>query len=177
MPRNETKFDLTKLRQRLHDPRQLRMIVTGLMVAVGYAGICLPLGGRIEETARKLAREQKRKELAADIEQLRTQVDTLEARLPKDTDANEWVQYLLHGVRQFPLKLTALDSDSPERVGPYEAVVLHLELEGAFGDLDSFLHWVESNQRLFRVETARIAPARQSSDSLTMQLTLLGLKG
>jgi Tfp pilus assembly protein PilO len=176
MPNDQLKLELTKLRERLHDPRQLRMIVTGLMLAVGYVGIGLPLSSRIEEATRKLAREQKREELAADVERLRTQVANLEARLPKDTDANEWVQYVLHGVRKFPLRLTALDSDSPQRVGPYEAVVLHLELQGAFGDLDSFLHWVESNQRLFRVETARITPAREKSERLVMQLTLLGLK-
>ena len=86
------------------------------------------------------------------------------------------MQYVLAGVRKFPLKLTNLDSDDPQRVGPYEAVVLHVELAGGFQHLDAFLHWLESNHRLFRVDSAKIAPSRGERGGLVMQLTLLGAR-
>jgi Tfp pilus assembly protein PilO len=177
MTLSETKADLKKLVERLHDPFQLRLFLAAVAVVVGYAGIYVPLASRIEKTSQKLASQQKRKQLAADIEHLRAEVEVLNTRLPENTDTNEWVQYVLDGVRETPLKLNNLDSDAPQRVGPYEAIVLHLELQGAFGDLDAFLDWVESNQRLFRVDSARIAPPTSHSDQLLMQLTLLGLKG
>jgi type II secretory pathway component PulM len=164
------------LMERLRDPLQLRMVITGVMLAVAYVGINMPLASRIEEAAGKLDKEQKRKALAADIEQLRAEVQGVEARLPEDTDTNEWAQFLLGGVRDSALKLATLKPDGPQRVGPYEAVVFHLELEGTFRDLDAFLHWIESNQRLFRVDAARIAQPRDGGDRLLMQLTLLGLK-
>lgn len=176
MSLSDTKAELKKLAERLHDPRQLRLLATGLMLAVGYVAIYMPLSSRIEESTRKLRREQKRNELAEDVERLRRQVETLQTRVPEDTDVNEWVQYVLDGIRRTPLKLATLDSGNPQRVGPYEAIVLHLELEGAFHDLDGFLEWIESNQRFFRVDSARIAPPRNQSDQRLMQLTLLGLR-
>jgi hypothetical protein len=74
------------------------------------------------------------------------------------------------------LKLINLDSDKSKRVGPYEAVTLRVSLQGAIGDLDSFLHWVEANDRLIRVDSAKIEPARTDDRCRVMRLTLLGLK-
>ncbi len=169
--------ELRELLERLHNPFRLRVLVTGVMLLVGYAGIYMPLSGRIEETTRKLDNEHKRQALANDVDGLRAQVEKFRARLPDDTDTNQWVHYVLDGLRQFPLKLNSMDSREPQRVGPYEAVVLDIHVEGEFSELDSFLHWLETNQRLFRVDSAKIAPARNQNDKLTMQLSLLGLKG
>lgn len=174
---SNNKLDFRQLLERLHDPFRLRVLVTGLMLVVGYAGIYMPLSSRIDDTTRKLSQERRRQELADQIDTLRAQVSKFQARLPDNTDTNEWVEYVLEGIRKFPLKLNTLDSDSPRRVGPYEAMVLRIDLEGEFHDLDAFLHWLETNQRLFRVDSAKIAPARQASGELTMQLTLLGVKG
>jgi Tfp pilus assembly protein PilO len=169
--------DFAKLLEKCRDPVRLKVLTTGLAVVVGYVCVYMPLGGRIEETSNKLRTERKRLALATEIEFLRAQVDKFEPRLPRQTDVNEWVQYLLEGTRKFPLKLNSLDSEDPRRVGPYEAVVLQMELEGAYGDLDAFLHWIESNQRLFRVDSANIEPPRDGSRTLVMRLTLLGVKG
>lgn len=171
------KAELSELLERLRDPLRLRVLVTGTMLVVGYLAICTPLSQRIDEASRKLADERKRLHLANDIDCLRAQVAKFQSRLPDDTDTNQWVQYVLGGIRQYPLKLNNLDSHASERVGPYEAVVLDVDVEGKFSDLDSFLHWLETNRRLFRVDSAKIAPARNQNDELTMQIHLLGLKG
>jgi Tfp pilus assembly protein PilO len=171
------KTELAKLVERLHDPFQLRVFITILMLAVAYVAIYMPLNGRIEKISRQLDHEKKHKDLAEEIEQLREQVESFQARLPEGTDTNEWMQYVLGAIRKTPLKLARLDPGAPQRVGPYEAVVLQLELEGVFEDLDSFLHWVETNERLFRIDSAKIAPPRNENGKLSMQLTLVGLKG
>jgi Tfp pilus assembly protein PilO len=177
MPKDDKKFDLKKLIERLHDPFQLRVFITGLALAVGYVAVYMPFDRHIQETTRELKQAQKRSDLGSEIEQLRAQVESFQPRLPEETDTNEWMQYVLAELRKTPLRLASLDSDDPERVGPYEAVVLQLELEGPFEDLDSFLHWAESNERLFRVDSANISPPRTDNGKLSMQLTLLGLKG
>ena len=177
MPKSDQRIDLKNLIERLHDPFQLRAFITGLALAVGYVAVYMPLDRHVKETTRKLNQEQRHKNLADEIEQLRAQVEGFQARLPEETDTNEWMQYVLAAIRKTPLRLASLDSDDPQRVGPYQAVVLQLELEGAFEDLDSFLHWAESNQRLFRVDSAKIAPPRDENGKLSMQLTLLGLRG
>ena len=176
MATGDGKIDFRELLERLRDPLRLRVLVTGVMLLVGYAAIYLPLSSRIEETARKLSNERRRVELANEIDCLRAQVAKFQARVPAHTDSNQWVQYVLEGLRQFPLKLTNMDSQSPERVGPYQAVVLRMDVEGKYSELDCFLHWLETNDRLFRVDSAKIAPGRNQNDKLTMQLSLLGLK-
>lgn len=161
----------------LRSPGRLRTVVTGLMLLLGYAGIYLPLSTRIDETARQLNNERKRQDLCCQVEYLRAQVDKFSARLPGKTDTNEWAQYLLGGIRRFPLHLVAMDSGAAQRAGPYECVAFRVEVEGAFRDLDSFLHWLETNPRLFRVDSAKIVPARGGENWVMMQLTVLGLKG
>src|SRR6266851_4273510 len=100
-----------QLLERLHNPVQLRAFLTGIVLLAGYAGIYMPLSGEMDDTARMLALEKKRLDLGRDIEYLRTQYQNFKQRLPQKSDTNEWVQYVLGGVRRFPLKLAALDSD------------------------------------------------------------------
>jgi Tfp pilus assembly protein PilO len=177
MPTLQKKRDFKSLLERLHDPFQLRVFLAAIALAIGYLGIYMPLSSRIDAAARNLSTLKRRNDLAQEIDHLRTELASFESRLPKDTDTNEWVQYVLEGLRKTPLKLNTLDSADPQQVGPYEAVVLHLELEGTFRDLDSFLQWLELNERLFRVDSARIAPLRDDTQKLGMQVTLMGLKG
>ena len=62
-------------------------------------------------------------------------------------------------------------------MGPYKAIVLRIELEGAYADLHGFLGWLETNERLFRIDTVKIQPHRSGDGTLIMQLTVLGVMG
>jgi hypothetical protein len=167
----------SRLVKRLHDPVQLRTFVTIVVVLVGYLGVYTPLNNEISEASRKLREEERRLDLARNLEHLRGQFRNLQSHLTQQTDSKEWVNYVLGGVRQFPLKLVALDCDAPRDLGPYKAVVLRIELEGSFPDMDAFLCWLESNQRLFRADSVRIVPSRSAKDVLILQLTVLGVMG
>jgi hypothetical protein len=167
---------LKKFAERLRDPLQFRIFITVVMLAVGYLGIVMPLGDRIAQTATVLKKAKEHQTLVKEIKALEAQVNRVVARLPKNSDTNEWVQYVLAGVRKLPVRLLNLGSDDPRRVGPFEAVVLRVALRGNYKDLESFLAWVETNERLFRIDGVTIAPAR-GSDKLDMDMTLLGLRG
>jgi Tfp pilus assembly protein PilO len=170
------KADLkSRVLERLHDPIQLRAAVTVTVLLVAYAGIYAPLSGQIADATTEIDRQQKLCQLAYDVEHLRTQYQSFVGRLPKQSDSKEWVQYLLNGIRRVPLRLTALDCDPPRDVGPYKAVVLRVELEGAFFDMDTLLRWLDTNHRLLRVDSVRIAPSRSSREVLVLQLTVLGV--
>jgi Tfp pilus assembly protein PilO len=164
------------LRRRLHDPFQLRVIVTALALALGYAGIFLPLSGALEEATRRRAEGQRRLDLARDVARLRREYHRMEGRLPAGTDANEWVEYVLGGIRRHPLKLVTLESEKPRAVGPYQAVVLRISLEGSFAELNRFLRWLDGNERLLRVDALKLDPDPKQG-SLTMHLTVLGMMG
>jgi Tfp pilus assembly protein PilO len=183
----ERRTDLkTQLVERLHDPLQLRILVIGLVLVAGYFGVYSPLVAQIDDAKNKLSQEQKRAELAANIEQLQARCSRFAKRIPQQTDGKEWLQYMHEGIRRFPLRLTKLDYLSPRQVGPYRAAVLTIVLEGSFFDLDQFLRWLESNPRLLRVDDIGIglangdksgntAAAAENKDDMIMQLTVLGL--
>jgi type II secretory pathway component PulM len=180
----------TQLMDRLHDPLQLRVILIGLVLAVGYFGIFTPLSENIAKTTKAIERERKLEVLADNIEQLQKQCDSYKNRLTHQADGKEWMQYILDGVRGFPLKLTKLDCVSTKKIGPYEAVVLQIDVEGTLFDLDQFLRWLETNQRMFRLDeisidlvegrkTFRKAKSDEevNKDDMVMRLTVTGMAG
>ena len=80
-------------------------------------------------------------------------------------------------MRKFPLTLLKWNGDELRDVGPYKVVVLRLELEGTFSGMDSMLDWLETNERLIRVDTVKIAPQKVGSGKLVMQLVIFGIMG
>lgn len=183
----------TSLLERLHDPLQLRILLIGLLLLAGYAGVYSPLAAQIAEKTDAIKREQKMAELAHSIERLQTQSSIFAKRLPHQADSKEWMQYLHEGIRGCPVKLFRLDCLGPRKMGPYRVVVLKITLEGSLYDLDQCLRWLESNPRLFRVDEISIGLAKskangvaigkdkgkieENKDDMMMQLTVLGMAG
>ena len=152
----------TNLLERLHDPVQLRIFLVSVVVLLGYAVVYMPLRDQIAQKTKKLDREKTLLDVAGRFEQLQEQYHRFEQRVPQQADTKEWVQYVLEGTRTLPVKLSKLDCREPISVGPYKAVVLQMELEGSFFDLNKFLRWVESNQRLLRADEITISAAKGS---------------
>jgi hypothetical protein len=177
MHAEEKKRGRKSLLEQLRDPRRLRVFVAFVTLAVGYGGIYMPLHSDIQQTSRKLKAEQKRLELARDVERLRAQYRKFQQRLPGKTDPNEWVQYVLGGIRQLPVKLVNLDLEASRDIGPYKAIAMRIELEGTFGNLNGFLRWLEGNERLFRIDLVKLEPSRRLAGGLLLQLTVLGMMG
>ncbi len=165
----------SNLLEQLHDPVRLRFCVIAAVLALGYFAVYSPMYGNIVEMTKKIERDKKLIGLAIDREKLQKQYDEFKDRIPKQTDGKEWVQYVLDGIRRFPLKLVKLDCPEPKRVSPYRAIVLKIELEGNFFDLDKFLRWIESNGRLLRVDEISIAPSRSTPNAIVLRLSVMGL--
>ncbi len=168
---------LQKVTEQLRDPFRFRIFVTLVVLGLAYFAIYSPLNGKIEETKRELEQEERLEALSQDVELLRAQMEFFEHRLVKDSDANEWIEYVLNGVRALPLQLINLDLKDERKVGLYRAIALRLEVSGEMKDLDALLHWLETNDRLFRVDVMKMAPDRKHKTHRVMQLELLGLKG
>ena len=75
-----------------------------------------------------------------------------------------------------PLKLTMLDPEPTKEIGPYKVAVMRLSVQGSFREIDEFLRWVDSNERLFRIDEFRLTPISDGK-GMTAQLTLLGVMG
>jgi Tfp pilus assembly protein PilO len=164
--------------KQLCDPLRLRIVLTAVVLAIGYWAVYSPLRERIVATNLKLDETRKQLELAHEVEQLRSQFQDVQKRLPKQTDPKEWVQYMLKNIQKLPVKLKSIKCDKPQNLGPYKAVVFQLEITGTFLNLDQVLSWLELNQRFFRVDSIDISlNSDKSNPALNMKLTILGIMG
>lgn len=167
----------TGLQKRLQDPVQLRMFLTGFVLLLGYGCVYIPLSDAIAKESRQLVAEQQRNQLTIDITRLERQQATFAKRLPTSADSNEWMQYILGGIRKWPVQLHSLDPKPSRRIGPYQIAEFSVELEGAFTNLSAFVHWIESNDRLLRIDHIKITPSRADETRLVLNLTVLAMNG
>ena len=168
----------SNLLEQLHNPSRLRALLTIAVLATGYSAVYLPLNGSTSSAVRKLGESEQRLSLANDVERLRNRFRQVERRLPKNADMDEWVQYILAAIRRSPLKLESFSPGVMKALGPYQMIQLTIKLTGSLADLDQFLHWLESNERLFRVENVSLAPkAPLDKGEIYMEITILGVMG
>jgi Tfp pilus assembly protein PilO len=178
-PGQERRADTkSQLLEQLHDPIRLRFIVAAAVLGIGYAVIYLPLDRSTTAATCQIADSETRLKLADEVQQLRKQYQLVGKRLPKRVDADEWVQYVLGAIRRSPLKLDSFSPGVTKSLGPYQMVYLSIKLSGSLADLDGFLSWLESNERLFRIESLSLAPKGGSSgEEFNMDIAVLGVMG
>jgi Tfp pilus assembly protein PilO len=160
--------------EHLHDPTKLRLLVAAAMLGIGYAVAYLPIQTNIAVATEKLNDARRRLTLAEDVESLRKQFRTIQPRIPSG-DANQWMQYLLATLRQSPLKMSTFSPGRPQPLGDYQVLSLRVTVSGSFREADQFLCWLESNPRLFRVDSITLAPGSGNSDDVTMSLSISGI--
>ena len=176
MADTDYKAELRKLGEKLRDPGRLRVVVCGLAVMIAYFAIYGTLDGRIEQSSREVTEAKRLRSLQEDIRLLRALAAEVQPRVAAERDANESVQFVLNGIRGFPLQLQRFDKEKAVLVGPYEAIVLQIEVRGKLQHLDGLLAWLETNDRLFRVDSIKLDPPRGPLPDPTLRMTLLSLK-
>jgi hypothetical protein len=132
----------------------------------------MPLSGQIQQRRLAVLAEMHRSQSIKDVEGLRKQIETYRDRISKKSDTNEWVQYLLGGLRQSQVKLRDMASKEPQRVGPYRAVTLTVEVEGTYPRVKQFVEWLETSDRLLRIDSLRL---EKRPMDVSARVVLLGL--
>lgn len=158
----------------LSDPVKMRLAVIVGMTAVAIMAVYRPLVGQIETRQRQVVAQGKRANLIASVEAFRKQAKVYRPRISENSDTNEWVQYILKGLRKSGVKLRDMASRQPRRVGPYRAIVLTVEVQGNYKTIKSLMEWLEQSDRLLRVDSIR---CQKKLGAIEMKVTLLGLVG
>jgi hypothetical protein len=159
------------------NPNQLRVFLMLGTFSVWYIFFSMPMSAEIDDTGKKTVEERKRVALAIEVEKLRQQVGLFEGRLPKNTDSNEWVHYMMEGVRKFPVRQTGLETEGIKDLGPFKVIVLKLHVEGSFHDVDHLLRWIDGNERLLRIDSIKAEPSRAAPGKVDVLLQILGVMG
>lgn len=158
----------------LSDPVKMRLAVMVAMTAVAIMAVYRPLVGQIETKQRELVAQKKRANLIASVEASRKQAKVYRPRISEKSDTNEWVQYILMGLRKSGVKLRDMSSRQPRKVGPYKAIVLTVEVQGNYKTVKSLMEWLEQSDRLLRVDSMR---CQKKLGAIEMKITVLGLVG
>ena len=132
----------------------------------------MPLSKRIQQTKLQLSAEKDRNENITDVVKLRKQVLSYCDRIDKDSDTNKWVQYILDGLRNFKVKLRTMESKQPRRIGPYQGIILSMEIEGTYSQLKNVVEWLEQSEKLLRIDSMRFEKRPQY---LLMKISVLGI--
>ncbi len=156
----------------LSDPLKMRLAVIVGLTAVAIMAVYRPLVGQIETKQRQLAAQRKRASLIASVEAFRKQAKVYRPRIGEKSDTNEWVQYILTGLRKSGVKLRDMSSKQPRTVGPFKAIVLTVEVEGDYKTIKDLMQWLEQSDRLLRVDNMR---CEKRPGSIGMKVSLLGL--
>ncbi len=172
-------FDKTKLLQykavalkHLSDPVKLRLAVVSALTLLSIICAYVPLSGQITKRTAMLGVEKRRLDAIKEVEALRREAESYRGRISPNADTNEWVQYILGGLRKVNLKLRDMESKQPRKIGPYRAVTLTVEVAGPYSKIKAFMEWLEQSDRLLRVHSIRI---EKQPKNLLMKIVLLGL--
>ncbi|CAN5816229.1 hypothetical protein BH23PLA1_BH23PLA1_00970 [soil metagenome] len=156
----------------LHDPVKVRFAVGVLLFAAWYLACFLPIESKVEETKRKITSKRELLVLAEQVESLREETGKFLERLPEEADRSAWLNHLLQGVRERPIRLVSIDPKPSKAVGPHESAAATIVVEGTFEELERFLRWVEIGPNLQRIESFEMVPVRSSDSAAPTQRQL-----
>ncbi len=171
-PKND--YKQTILRQLRH-PLKLRLLLSMTIIVGWYLLFFSPLTEETTASSARLVSERKRVATSREIERLKKSMMPYHDRIPAAADPHELMQHVIARTRSSPLKVIDLKPEKSKSFGPYETVGLKLTLEGRFAEIDEFLKWVETDQRLLRIETIKLDPTNKDPGRLIAQVVLLSL--
>jgi Tfp pilus assembly protein PilO len=159
----------------IRQPLKLRLLLCFAIITGWYVLFFSPLSEETAATTAKIISERKRVAGSRQIEQLKKAMAPYKGRVPAEADLNELMRHLIVHMRSSPLKLLDLKPEKSKDLGPYETLGLKLTLEGRFAEFDEFLKWVETDQRLLRIDTIKLDPVTNDPSRLAAQVVLLSL--
>lgn len=160
------------LEKHMSDPVKLRLTTIGILLVVSLGVIYMPLSKKIDENKRKLAKEKERYGYILDYEKLKKQAEIFHSLITDKIDTNEWAKYLLDGLRNFKVKLKTMESKQQRKVGPYRAVSFSMEIEGTYPELKHYVEWLESSQRLIRIDAMQF---EKRTEGILMKILILAV--
>jgi len=160
------------IEKHMSDPVKLRLTTIGGLLILSIVLIYMPLSKKIDANRRRLSAEKERNGCIMDCEKLQKQAAIFRSLIIEKSDTNEWVHYLLDGMREFRIKLRSIESRQQRKVGPYMAVTFSMEIEGKYPELKNYVERLEASPRLVRIDTMNL---EKRSDNLVMNLTVLGV--
>lgn len=174
----DVRKDLQDLRAKLErlrqDPPAFHFALAATLLAVGLAGVTMPLGGSIETKREALEDARDR---AAVAERIGAHLDAwrhLAPRVVAQAEAVDWDAYLLQHLRAAGMRVLSQEPPEVAELGEFRTITLRLRAGGRYEQIADFLDRVECGERLMRVDRLQIAIG---ASELELEAELVGLAG
>ncbi|MCE9638477.1 MAG: type 4a pilus biogenesis protein PilO [Planctomycetes bacterium] len=155
-----------------HDPGRLRLIVAGLIGAIGIFGLCRPETARLEESRTKCEAIEATAAEAEQLRQLTAQSDTYAARLPKSESPSDWQDYITQHLEASGVTLRKIEPRKTLQSAGFRVVVVEVTVDGMYSDLVDFIDRLERGDRICRLD--RLAFEKRAS-TLGLRFQFFGL--
>lgn len=146
-------------------------LLGGTLLAAIVAGY-MPADAAAMTAGVRLKSAEKRAALASSLAGLRGEFELYEGRVPAGVNLTEWAEYLHSGIAETGVRLAFMQPKTATKLGPCTALAWQIELEGDFESMCEYVRWLESGERLMRID--RFAFER-SGDRLTLTIVVKGM--
>lgn len=163
---------LKALCERLRSPAKMTTALLGgillLTILAGY----MPADAALVAAKVRLEKAEKRALLGSSLDGFRGEYQLYEKRVWRGSNLTEWAEYLHGGVTKTAVRLVFMEPKPAIKLGPCTALTWSIELEGSFEELCRYVQWLESGERLVRIDRLVFD---LSGKRLSLSITLRGL--
>ncbi len=163
---------LLVLAERLRSPGKMAVaVIGGILAAAVFLGY-MPAEESARVTRLRLDKAQKRADLGDALATLRSEHKLYTKLVPKGVSETEWTDYLQSGVGKCNVRLVLMEPKPSLTLGPCEALTWAIEVEGSYDSLCEYVRWLESGERLLRIDRVAVEALDKQ---LSMSLLVKGL--
>lgn len=170
--------DLQDLRDKIgrlrQDPPAFHFAVAAVLLAVGLAGVTMPLGGSLDAKREALAEARERAEVAERIAGHLAAWQQVAPRIVAQAEAVDWDEYLLQHLRAAGMRVLSQESPEVAELGEFRTITLRLRAGGRYAQIVDFLDRIERGERLMRADRLQITIGQSE---LELEIELVGLAG
>ncbi len=156
----------------LRTPTRLTIALLGGTLLIAIVGGYMPADAASQKAVARLERAEKRAHLSSSLAGLRGEFSLYKNRVPEGVNLTEWAAYLQSGVGKTGVRLVFMEPKAPLKLGTSTALAWQIELEGDFESMCRYIRWVESGERLMRVDRVVF---ECSGTKLALKLVVKGL--
>lgn len=160
------------LAKALHDPGQLRLIVSCAIGLLGLFAMVRPEADRLEAARAEAEKLEATAEDADELKGLVQQSDSYVGRLPKVEDIGGWQDYITSHLEAAGVTMRKIEPRKSLQSGPFRVIVFEVTVEGMYPQLVDLLDRIERGERVARLDRVSF---EKHAGGIGMRFQILGL--
>lgn len=164
-----------QLRRLRYNPPAFRMTVAAVLLAIGLAGVTMPLGSGLQDRRSELAIAEERAKVAEGLREFLDVCGLAAPRITAQANDVEWGAYLVELLNASGLRLLSQQPPEIKAYGDFKQIRFVLRASGSYEAIVDFVDRIERGPRLMRIE--HLSLQLFNGTTLVLEVEALGLAG